>query len=472
MDNNIKQMYQNILNNKLLEENIPKFFNYMVNEYNTFASVRLSMHYYAFYEAYCDDGQLWGEAAKDIIAKLNQVIAQHMIQKQSGFALEEAVGIVDRLRNEVMKRMKLLTSYTDIFEVYEYILNRVEYRLKDGHEPEEDEDFAREVLNYIFDTEDNIIINDKIREVIGQLPIRITKQKYFDILRSSLKEYIGSSQDTLDTYLYMLRTSAMLYNDTEMEQFYPKLWEQKEFLEHLDYKNITKELYEIADQGLKQAAFALEAETYVYYSLQEIINEVYAMLLCSPYTGIIEANKEKLEQAVKSIIIGIHSEFQKNSKAEPPEELLMHFTVIEGVQEELSFDLTAMEEALYQVDKEYRKLTESIMADKLLNVLLLSRDLLSNSIFIDFYEIKSALTVDETMVEKEADRLIDELTTFFAGHDRMISRAVIANTINKIPVFFQNHKEVMDYILYSLEKCSDPMEKFACMDIIRDMMGE
>lgn len=470
MDKNRKQTYQNILNHKLLEENIPKFLKFMVNDYHTFASVRLSMHYYAFYEAYCDEEQLWSEAAKDTIVKLNQVIAENILKKQNGAALEDAVHVVDRLRNDIMKRMKILTSYSDIFQVYEYLLNRIEYQFNDPIETVDDEEFAREVLNYIFDTEDNVIINEKIREVIGQLPIRITKQKYFDLMKSSIKEYVGASQDTLDTYLYMIRTSAMLNLDPDMESLYPKLWEKKEVLEHLDYKNISKSLYEEALQGIKQSALALEAETYVYYSLQEIINEVYAILLCTPYTGIDVSRNEKLEHAVYSIILGINEEFYRNGKADPPAELLMHFSELEGVQEELGFDLTALEEVLYQVDQEHRTLAAGIMAEKLLNVLVLTRDLLSNSIFIDFYEIRSNAILGEEKITTEANKLVEELSDFFNNHDRMINRAVIANTITKMPVFFKNHKEVMDYVLYSLQKCNDQSEKTACFEIISDMM--
>jgi len=48
----------------------------------------------------------------------------------------------------------------------------------------------------------------------------------------------------------------------------------------------------------------------------------------------------------------------------------------------------------------------------------------------------------------------------------------MANTMNKLPVFFKDHKEVMDYVRYSLERCSDIHEKIACIEIIRDIMSE
>jgi len=131
-----------------------------------------------------------------------------------------------------------------------------------------------------------------------------------------------------------------------------------------------------------------------------------------------------------------------------------------------------MEDALFEVDYNHKALAQSLMLDQILQVLKHSGKLLSNSLFIDLEGEKEEVTVEEEMVEKEAKLLEDELSILFAEHDRVISRAVIANTINKMPVFFKNHTEVMEYIHYSLERCSDSYEKAACVEIINAIMSE
>jgi hypothetical protein len=116
---------------------------------------------------------------------------------------------------------------------------------------------------------------------------------------------------------------------------------------------------------------------------------------------------------------------------------------------------------------------ESLMSGKLMQVLLRTQKLLSNSLFVDLSDTGAEEeTVDEERVEKEAKALEEELTVLFTSSDRMISRAVMANTINKMPVFFADHKEVMDYVLYSLQRCSDNYEKAACFEIINEIMAE
>jgi len=472
MDKKITQVSRDIRNGKVLEENISLLLNYLADQYHAYAGVKLVMHYFSFYEAYLDDGEIWSAEAKDILSQLKHVIKNDILSKQKGYEFEKSIRFVDDLRNSIIKRMKLLTAYTDIFQVYEYILNRVEYRFKEVTPTIKDEEFEGEILSFIFDTQDNMIINEKIKEIIGQLPIRMTKQKYFDLLKDSIRLYLGADQASLDSYLYMLKTSAMLYLEEGMDTYYPKLWEQKTFLAHLKYKEITTLEFEEAENVLKQATIFLERETDIYVSLQEIVNEVYAILLCEPYVGMAKSGQVKNKESIFSLLLDINKAIMNPSQEELLIDLMDKFSEIEGVQEELSEDLTLLEDTLYEIDKNHRALAESMMTEKLLNAMLRTKDLLSNSLFIEWNEIKEDKSVDKKVVEEVANHLEEELSTLFEEQDRLVSRAVMANTLNKIPVFFKDHNEVIEYIHYCLERCNDSYEKAACVEIISDIMSE
>lgn len=47
----------------------------------------------------------------------------------------------------------------------------------------------------------------------------------------------------------------------------------------------------------------------------------------------------------------------------------------------------------------------------------------------------------------------------------------MANTLEKIPVFFSTPQEVADYISQSLMLCDDEAEKYASKQLIQEMMG-
>ncbi len=474
MDKRIRHISKEIEVGRLLEQNIPQLLNYMAEDYQIMAEVRLAMHYFTFYEAYYDDENTWSQDIQTVISKINDIISNFILKSQSGDGREEAIRQIDNIRKDIMKRMGALTAYTDLFQNYEYVLNRLEYRFKEGiKEIDDDTEFSKEILRYIFDSEDNFVINEKIKEILGQLPIRMTKQKYFDILKESLNAYLGNDTEALDTYLYMLKTSAMLYQEEEMETFYPRLWEKKEHLSHLDYKDITKENYEKALNMLHAATLTLETETSVYISLQEIINEIYVILLCIPYSGMVDCIDRKTTEAAISIIGDINKAFLEKEKVELPSELTQKFVDLEGVQEELSIDIDVMENALYDIGHNHNNMVQSLMLSQFMQVIVCAQKLLSNSLFIDL-EIKAAadLVVDEDRIKKEMDALEKELQNLFSSHDKMIGRAVMANTLNKMPVFFTSHKEVMDYVIYSLERCADRYEKVACYEIINGIMSE
>jgi hypothetical protein len=472
MNKKIRQLNQDLRNGKLLDENIPQLFNHLANHYEVYASVRLAMHYYAFYEAFNDEEELWSKEAKDIIVCLNEIIKLNILQNQSGQLREDAIRQVDSIRKEIMKRMEILTAYTDIFQTFEYVLNRIEYRFKEEKEFFKDEEFAQEVLRYIFDSEDNMIINEKIKEMIGQLPIRITKQKYFDLLKESIWAYRGSDKSSFDTYLYMLRTSAMLYQTEGMDTYYPALWEKKEQLSSLEYKNLTKEIFDKAVNTLRAATFILETETTVYFGLQEIVNEVFALLLCAPYSGMVSMENDYSKNAAFAILKDINTVFSVKEKEDLTIDLMDKFTNIEGIQEDISEEISVMEDSLYEIMTNHQTLVQSLMLGQSLQVLDHSRKLLSNSIFIDLEEQFEEVIVDEDIVDMAFDKLEEELRGLFANADKVIGRAVMANTLNKMPVFFNDHKEVMNYVRYSIERCSDSYEKLACYEIINAIMSE
>lgn len=472
MNKKISHISQEIRKGKFLEENIPQLFNYLADSYDTYAGIRLAMHYYTFYESFCDEENTWSSDARAAISQLNEIIRENILQMQSGTGRENALRAVDELRNNITEKMDVLIAYTDLFQIYEYVLNRLEFRFNDELEPVDETEFAKEILRYIFDTEDNFVINEKIKDIIGQLPIRITRQKYFDLLEEGIRTYLGADQASLDTFLYMLRTSAMLYQQESMDSVYPRLKEMKEALSGVDFKAITREAYDKAVVTLRAATLVLEEESTIYFGLQEMVNDVYTMLLCFPYAGMSDLPASKARNAAFSVIGEINRLFCVNEKSELQTDCMGLFTDMEGVQEELSYEQLELEAALYEADKEHHSLIQSLMLEPLIKVLVSSQKLLSNSLFTKLEEDEKSAIVTQDLIETETGKLKEELANLFAKQDKFIIRAVMANTINKIPVFFNDHKEVMDYVRYSLERCSDPYEKAACIEIIKMIMSK
>lgn len=96
----------------------------------------------------------------------------------------------------------------------------------------------------------------------------------------------------------------------------------------------------------------------------------------------------------------------------------------------------------------------------------------SNSTFADLNEALDEEKVTEERIENETAALILECKEAFKGKSRMLRRAIMANTLEKMPVFFQSSQEVADYVTNSLEQCSDEAEKYAVKQILSDVIDE
>ena len=365
--------------------------------------------------------------------------------------------------------MEILTLYVDLFKIYEYALNRIEYRFKKTDHIEDDEEFARMVLRYIFDSEDNVIVNDRIQDIIGQLPIRITRKKYFDYLRSGFNMLAGASTDVWKTLLYIIRSSADLDIKQDTKDAYPMLWDKKEKLENLDYKEITKDEYEAAALVIQEAAEYLQIETTAFYGLAEIVNEVYTLLLCIPYMKSEEMVNSEQRDAAFHILRSINEAFWRKNRM-TPSEILNKFEVLEGVQEYMEHELIRLEDVLYHIDEQHKSLISSLETEKMLQALLQCKVLHSGSLFADMDDLDSDSSPDSEGLSREVEKLIKELDDKFQRSDRMIIRAIMANTIDKIPVFFDTHTEIMEYVLYALNRCTDIPEKYASIEIIKSLM--
>ena len=68
--------------------------------------------------------------------------------------------------------------------------------------------------------------------------------------------------------------------------------------------------------------------------------------------------------------------------------------------------------------------------------------------------------------------IIQRTAKMFDKVPQCVVRAVMASSLNKMPVFFNNSDEISEYITNALNQCKDEAEKNACYSIIKDIMSE
>ena len=458
-------MIKQLENHQNIEENLPKYAEYMSKHYYEHSLIQLAMNLYTFQE----------RSQEYVSADPYVEKALYAIQKFTGmYALDKKYEnrTADRkeiheIRNQITAKMRILTSYTDALQIYEYILNRLEYSYEIVDEDVDTEAYAKKVFQYLFQDNDKMVVNSRIQMVVAQLPVRITKSRFYEILQESLKIYTGAECSSVDDFANTIRACSGLERPEGFDTEYPVLHETLKALEELDYMNLPKEDWQYYTDKLQEMAGYIENIVTDYLMLEDIVNEVYAVM-----TACIYVKDETQEMGYATKILECVLEAMANET--PIDEMAEDcFFALEGTPETLSEKLMKGEGLLFDLWSQYQKELEAQnLMEEYADLNLVSK-LLCNSVFIDLKPDELTPEIaDSIYIEQVKKELVEEFARSFASQNKLINRARMAMVMGNVPVFFNSQQEISDYLNYALEHCNNNSELKAVIAIIDEMMEE
>lgn len=443
-----------------MKYNISDYENKMTDNYRMLSLIELALEYYLLYE-------IWESKANrymDSNSKECEFI-HNMIQKlvrDGSLSVDNAV--FDEMRALITEKMQVATAYVDRLIVYEHVLNRIEARctmdedeLKKCADDINKEAFIRDIVNFIFEDEDSVAINDRLHTVLGQLPVRMAKSKYNELIKNSINLYSESDVDSLDGYIYMLRTTAMIYEPSGMDRHFTEFSDILKEFDETDFSTVGSEYYTILREKLNTASDGLRNISDIYMIYQKIINMFYVYNLNEKEnTG----NSEKLYKSCMNILSGLNDAF--NGVSDNADNVEQYLSGLEGAPESMYEDRIHLE-SLYDKVREQEGNSDRMKA------LGISKILFSDSIFaeIDTYE---AAPVTREYLNQVTEEFLSDLRELFAGCGRNVMRSIMALTFEKLPVFFNDANEVLDFIKDSLYKCSDDAELIATYELLNELI--
>lgn len=463
-----RKIIKDIMQHKDLEMNLPAYAGAYINLTYEYSLIHLVLNYYTLKEVQDDlENVSFDEFLSGVLDEIHTMLFQTLLDDGLKENHSAVIEDINRLRDEMTKRMTILTSYTDTLQIYEYVLNRIEYGITKETYPVEESELAARVFQYLFRDNDKMVVNSKIQMVTGQLPIRMTKSRFFDYLTDTLNIYKGSDKTAVDDFVAMLKSTALLELPEGYEDAYPEIVKIIQVMEHTDFKNLDLAEYQALTERFSATAGYLTELVSHYLLTMEIINDFYAALLAMPY----EKKQDKNITTCISMLKGLHDAFI--SSGEIPETVDEGFMIIEGKQEVLGEEIMQYESILQDVLTEHADTISWIMAEQIFHNLSLISKLLSNSLFIDLAEEEiQSETADDPYIRAQRDSLVYLLTGFFDKHSKEINRAVMAALFSNMPVLFNSQQEIKEYIEYSLNHCSNNSELMACAKILEEMMEE
>lgn len=386
-------------------------------------------------------------------------------------APESTEGLL-RLRDQFTEKMNTLTQYVDSFSIYEHILNRIEYRFKDVVLP--DLDVAKDKMKkYIFSDKDPVITNDKIKSIVSELPVRMTKQRFFDIVSDSMSIYKKSDEQSLVGFGYMLRSNATIGSEFAPVEGLEGLAEFRQKCQETDYDLLDEKGYRALADEMKSYSEKIQFMVDLIMEMERCINHAYVQILLSPYCNLESQGLSDARELVKTLVSKSEHEGNTMSFSEfvvhTDEDRAFYGTSellekLEGKQEDVTERVMNFESVLGDLQDEYANhpgIPELVKCQKLV----------SSSLFMDLDEKpEESGDVSNEFLQKQTSELLEDFKTFFNENSPLVNRAVMSKILGTVPVFFNTAAEIEDYIDYAIHSCSDDAELMASLDIIDKIM--
>ena len=459
-----KKVIHEVLEGKNLEQNLPFVFGKMATVNHIYAGTSFAMQYFSFYESIADGETNLPEEAMQILKQIADIAMENIVGSFDGSKREKAIEVLDDIRKTITAKMQVLTAYTDIFSLYEYMINRLELKYEELAEMYDDT-AAREILQYIFMEKDNLLVNTRIQQMLSQLPVRMSRGKFESLVRAGFENYVGMDTGAADDFVYRIVSVAGLYEPEGMEDYFPDFSKSLSALKERDWREMGEADYREAQELFSRIAGEVQALTDDYYSLMELVNFLYAWLLNYPYASV-EAT------AQMDHFLPLLGEIC--AKVSSGEEILNAALLdgTEGVLEEFSLKLQKMQGTLSKMEEDVRESAAALMLEKEYTCLRVSALLLSGSLFAALEPKEQMQIADRAYLKAAADSLVEKLLTAFSVQPQILNRAMIAAVLGELPVFFNSQNEVMDYVRGSLSGCHEMAEKVAGIRLMRKLMEE
>lgn len=458
---NIKNLVHDIHKGKNLKVNLEIYRDMAVGSYHDYAAVELVFSLYLFMEELGEVRPEYEKQEERIIGKVREILSVVTDEEKE---VTEILYKIRALREEITGKMDFFTACTDRMICYEYVLNRMEKKFIPAKELDKilasyrEDEFMQKLMLYLFASNDQAVITENIRTVVGQMPVRMTKSKFYERIAETLTLYRDGDKSALDSFLYMLRTSAMLYEPNDYQHDYPEFMQFVERLETCDFSALSENEYDNLVSELEKQAESIHQITDFYYTLQRVVNSAYAASLCRTY-------EEGYSSVVKEACVVLQAILDKKAN----DEMLMPF---EGKIERYVEETSYLESVLFEIRSSYQKELKELSYITLFDDLATVANLLSGSLFIDVERENQEETADGTYIEQIKAELTAELDKKFAVVTKPVKRAIMGMVLEKLPMIFKSSEEVDKYIRSHLFGCTDKVEKAAVLDILSNLIRE
>ncbi len=373
------------------------------------------------------------------------------------------------LRETIVGRVDSLTGYVCELAIYEDMLKRLRSSFQTDGEPVDVENAAREILQGVFASEDPMVTNLRLQHMISCLPVRMTKNRFYDLLTQNVARYVDSDPTALEAFRYRVLSAAAL-RPVATFGCYAELNEALGELRGLEPNALYEADCDTYLEKLESYGDALVLEQEFLECLVRCVNNLLTIVLLRGEE--LSSDSRKVEETFLPVVesfLSAFGEYLAGRTADMDEEVLTTaYSTAEGRMERLSEEIGGLEsmfQSLCEQDEEWA-------AGETAKGISLVMRLMSTSDYAELTDSEPGEPLTKDAVETATKELLEAFEQCFAGKNRRYVRSVMCFVLRELPVFFDSRTDAMNYVLQALQSCKSNAEKRLAVDEVKELFEE
>jgi len=353
------------------------------------------------------------------------------------------------LREELKEEVAVLTAYGDQISLLENVYYKSRYNDENMMVMESDDVFARRVTEFLMDNENSSEIREHLKVIYPELPMRMTKGKFFSFVDEYFNRMRGIPMDDIKNHIQLLKetfdpTSVENYGEIapEINEELIKVKEtilngdtgEKDSAYHHMY-HLTEDKNDILELGL---------------DISELLNHVLALALVN-----VDTEKSRVFKVIKPLLEGSRDEMA----------LAAIFEDVESNYEPLGEDLLKVAAAIDQLEQA-GDLLDHFNKRFDFGELRFDYELTKEGYFIERPHEKDETIPTNNELTMMKNELIGHMESVLSGESRAMKRGRMSLMMGIFQIVHTRGQDIYDHIYQSIETCDVKGEKVMSMQNI------
>ncbi|MGN0203584.1 MAG: hypothetical protein ACI4BB_03500 [Coprococcus sp.] len=447
------------------EQTLKEYARVLSEGYMKLSFCKLAVNFSTYYDDLEKAGSIDGEKTQKEFKIFLELTAKLIGADAIG---EADIRRLDGLREGLRERMQSLYDYVHILGLYEHVLSRLQYRYEEKTAPVDVEALMMEIHGYICQDPEPSGMNERMQNMMGEMPIRMTRSRFLDLVSKSCSCYKGTRSDIADYFFNDMYQQAQLPHADDLNPAYEELQEIVRDMEAIDFDSLDEEKVKNALDKLQIAGQQLGQAFSYDFQLIELINDLYILMLNSNFAG---QDREVAPLAVRCISSYMKAAREQNFLG-MDEDIVDDLGRLNDQQQKLVGMHILFEDQLLSVMQRYQDIVRAIDLEEHFQCLRLSNILAGVDMTAELDTGREIFVADRDYIAKKTDKLLEMYTSVFNNYPMIIRRAVISDALMKLPVACDSLEECEQLILQSFENCRDQVEIMASAELMRMTMRE